>query len=419
MRLLRPFGHRDFALLWAGLTVSLLGDGIYFVALAWQVYELSNDPTALSLVGVAWTIPHVACLLLGGAASDRFERRRVMIVSSLGSALAIGAITVLVFADRLELWQLWGLVALHGASFAFFVPASTAIVPQIVRSDLLVEANSLRQFVRPLTLRLLGPAIGGVLIAAFGTGTAFLVDALSFAVAAVTIAFLRTRRPARGDESSAVATSFAREITEGLRFVRVQPWLLLSLVATGLWLFVTVGPTEVLIPFLVKNQIEAGADGLGIVFAAGGLGAIVGSLAMGHRGRTPHRPLIFIFVCWALSTFALAVLALGNVVWQAMVASFFLFGLASVGDIVWQTLLQRRVPGDLLGRVSSLDWLVSAGLVPISFALTGPIAAAIGAQETLFGAGAAGGTLLLAFLGFRTLRESARPEERQPAVRPA
>jgi MFS family permease len=418
VRLLRPLGNRDFALLWAGLTVSLLGDGIYFVALAWQVYELSNDPTALSLVGVAWTIPHVGCLLLGGAASDRFERRRVMMASSLGSALAIGAVTALVFADRLELWHLWGLVALHGASFAFFVPASTAIVPQIVRSDLLVEANSLRQFVRPLTLRLLGPAVGGVLIAAFGTGTAFLVDALSFAFAALAIGFLRTRGRAR-PQRSAGAASFAREITEGLRFIRVEAWLLLSLVATGLWLFVTVGPIEVLIPFLVKNQLDAGADGLGIVFAAGGLGAIVGSLAMGHRGRTPTRPLVFVFVCWALSTFALAALALGDVVWQAMVASFFLFGLASVGDIVWQTLLQRRVPGDLLGRVSSLDWLVSAGLVPISFALTGPVAAGIGAQETLFGAGAVGGTLLLAFLGFRTLRESARPEERHAAMRPA
>jgi len=128
---------------------------------------------------------------------------------------------------------------------------------------------------------------------------------------------------------------------------------------------------------------------------------------------------VAVYVTWALSTFALAWLALGNVVWQAMLASFFLFGLGSVGEIVWQTLLQRRVPGDLLGRVSSLDWFASAGLVPVSFALTGPVAAAAGAQETLLSAGIAGGALLLAFLAFPALRARGRPEEIRAAVRPA
>jgi MFS family permease len=417
VRLLQPLRNRDFALLWIGLTVSLLGDGVYFVALAWQVFELSNDPTALSLVGVAWTIPHLSCLLLSGAASDRFDRRRVMVISSVGSGLAIAAITVLVFADRLELWHLWGLVALHGASFAFFIPASTAIIPQVVSSELLVQANSLRQFVRPLTLRLLGPALGGVLVAAFGTGSAFLVDSLSFFAAAVAIALIRPHP--RMQQSAEAALSFGREIADGLRFVRAEAWLALSLLAAGLWLFLTVGPIEVLIPFLVKNEIGGGADGLGYIFAAGGAGAILGSLLMGQRQRLPGRPLVFVYGVWALSTFALASLALGDVVWQAMIASFFLFGLSAVGDIVWQTLLQRRVPGELLGRVSSLDWLVSAGLVPVSFALTGPVAAVLGAQDTLVGAGIAGGVLLLAFLAFPALRESARPDEAHPAARPA
>jgi MFS family permease len=414
VRLLRPLRSTDFALLWAALTVSLLGDGVYFIALAWQVYELSNDPTALSLVGVAWTIPHVGCLLLGGAASDRFDRRRIMIASSLGSGLAIGAITALVFADRLELWHLWGLVALHGASFAFFVPASTAIIPQIVPGELLVEANSLRQFVRPLTLRLLGPAIGGVLIAAFGTGTAFLVDALSFGVAAIALTFVRAHT--RAQRSPEHSSSFAHEVAAGFRFVSSQAWLALSLVAAGLWLFLTVGPIEVLIPFLVKNEIGGDADGLGLVFAAGGLGAIVGALLMGQRGRLPRRPLVFMYVAWGASTFAVACLAISSFLWQAMLASFFLFGLSGLGDIVWQTVLQRRVPGELLGRVSSLDWLVSAGLVPISFALTGPVAAGLGAEETLFAAGLAGGSLLLLFLAFPALRAPGQPDEVRQVV---
>ena len=406
-------------MLWAGITISLLGDGAYFVAVPWLVYQLANDPTALSLVGVAWTVPHLACLLLGGAASDRFDRRRVMIISSVGSGIAIGAIAALVFADRIELWHLWVLVALHGASFAFFVPASTAIVPQIVSRELLVEANSLRQFIRPLTLRLLGPALGGILVAAVGTGAAFLVDAISFGIAALAILLIRTKAQPEERASDQARTSFGQEIADGFRFVRGQSWLALSLIAAGMWLFVTVGPIEVLIPFLIKNEIGGGAKVLGFVLAAGGGGAILGALLFGQRGTLPGRPLVFLYVVWAISTFAVAFLAIANVAWQAMLASFFVFGLASVGGIVWQTLLQRRVPNELLGRVSSLDWLVSAGLVPLSFVLTGPIAATVGAERTLFASGLAGGTLMLLFLVFPTLREPGRPDETLPAPRPA
>lgn len=419
MRLLRPFRNRDFAFLWAGITISLLGDGAYFVAVPWLVYQLANDPTALSLVGVAWTVPHLGCLLLGGVASDRFDRRRVMLLSSLGSGLAIGAISLLVFTDRIELWHLWILVALHGASFAFFVPASTAIVPQVVSRELLVEANSLRQFMRPLTLRLLGPALGGILIAAFGTGAAFLVDAISFGVAAVAISLISKRPKVKAALAGGNPPPFRREVAEGFRFVRAHSWLGLSLVAAGLWLFVTIGPIEVLIPYLVKNEIGGGARALGLVFAAGGLGAILGSAVMAQRGTLPNRPLAFMYVAWALSTIAVACLAVGSFVWQAMLASFFIFGLSAVGDIVWQTLLQRRVPGELLGRVSSLDWLVSAGLVPVSFVLTGPVAALVGAERTLFAAGVAGAALLLLFLVFPSLRERGRPDELRPAGRGA
>src|SRR5919201_1976200 len=225
--MLRPFRSRDFTLLWAGMTVSLLGDGVYFVAIAWQVYQLSNEPTALSLVGVAWTVPHVSFLLVGGAVGDRFERRRVMLLANIVSGAAIAAIAGLSLAGALELWQIWLLVAVHGAAVAFFVPAAGAIVPEIVPPELLVEANSLRQFIRPLTLRLLGPALGGGLIAVFGTGEAFVFDSLSFAFAAGTLAFLSSRPPAKAAGASLEerGPSFFSEVVDGVRFVRGHAWL--------------------------------------------------------------------------------------------------------------------------------------------------------------------------------------------------
>lgn len=170
MRLLAPLRRRDFALLWTGMTVSLLGDGIYFVAIAWQAYALSNAPTALSLVGAAWTLPTVVFLLVGGAVSDRLERRFVLLVASAVEALAIGAIGVLSLTGELALWMLLVLVAIYGIGEAFFNPAFSAIVPNLVEAEEFTAASALDQFVRPLAVQLIGPAVGGVLVALLRPG---------------------------------------------------------------------------------------------------------------------------------------------------------------------------------------------------------------------------------------------------------
>jgi DHA3 family tetracycline resistance protein-like MFS transporter len=146
------------------MTVSFLGDGLYTVAIAWQVYSLSNAPTALAVVGVAWMLPQVLLLLLGGAISDRFERRLVLMLSDGIRGAAIATIGVLAVTGTLELWHLIVLVAVYGTGSALFLPSFTGIVRDVVPRDLLVEANSLDQFVRPLCVRLIGPAVGGVLI---------------------------------------------------------------------------------------------------------------------------------------------------------------------------------------------------------------------------------------------------------------
>ncbi len=181
MKLLRPLRERDFALLWAGMTVSLLGDGIFIVAEAWQVYDIENDPVALSLVGLAWTGGMTAFLLTGGIVSDRMERRKVLIAADLVRALVLAATGVLSLAGVLEIWHLVVLAVLYGAGEAFFGPAFGALVPEIVARGHLVEANSLEQLVRQASERLLGPAVGGFIVAAVGAGGAFLIDAGTFA----------------------------------------------------------------------------------------------------------------------------------------------------------------------------------------------------------------------------------------------
>ena len=179
--MLRVLRNRDFGLLWLGQAVSLVGDGIYLVAIAWLVLDISNEPTALGLVGLAWTLPMVAALLISGVLSDRFERRRLMITADLLRLVAIGTIAALALAETAELWQVIALVVVYGIGQALFQPAFSAVVPDVVPRDQLLQANAVRELMEPLGLRFAGPALGGLLIAVFGVGEAFVVDAAAAA----------------------------------------------------------------------------------------------------------------------------------------------------------------------------------------------------------------------------------------------
>jgi MFS family permease len=395
VRLFAPLAHRDYRLLVGGMSVSLLGDGLFLVALAWQVYALSNAPTALASVGIAMTIPTIVCLLIGGAVSDRYDRRLVMLGADTVRALALATLAFLSVTGELHLWQLMAVAVLYGAATAFFDPASDALVPQLLPADALAQANSLDQLIRPLALRLAGPAVGGVLVGALGVGWAFGLDAASFVVSAGTLlAMSPVRRPADPADAAA-AGSVRREVAAGLRYVRSHAWLWATLVSAAVAYLLFMGPTEVLVPFIVKNRLSDGAGALGLVFAAGGLGSLLCAIVIGQRGL-PRRSLTFMFIAWTLATLAIAGYGIAGQLWGLMLASVAFNTLETAGTIAWATAKQRLVPAHLLGRVSSLDWLISIGLLPVSFAITGPVSAALGTRTTLIGAGVLGAVVTFA-----------------------
>ena len=426
VNLLAPLRHRDFRLLWAGMTISLVGDGIFLVAMAWQAYELWNAPAALSLIGIGMTIPTIAFLLPAGILSDRLDRRSLMLYADTARALVIGALAVLSVTGHLTFWELVVIVALYGVGTAFFTPAFEAIVPDIVPATDLAAANSLDQFIRPIALRLAGPALGGVLVAGLGLGGAFAIDAASFLASAVAVFLLR---PPAHPRSEHVESSVGA-LKEGFVFVRRRVWLWGTLLSAAIAYLAFMGPAEVLLPYLVKNELNASASDLGFVFAAGGVGAILAALIMGQRGH-PTRDVTFMYATWTLATLAIAGYGLATASWQLMVACLLFNALETAGLIVWATIKQRHVPGSMLGRVSSLDWLISIGLLPLSFALTAPIAALIGVRATLIGAAVIGGVFTLAALflpGMRTIEGLAAEapagsdetrREAQPGHRPA
>jgi DHA3 family tetracycline resistance protein-like MFS transporter len=404
-RLLQPLQERDFALLTTGSVVSMLGDGFFTVALAWQVYEISNVPTALSIVGVAWTLPLILFVLLGGVFSDRYDRRWMMIGADLVRAAAIGLLGILSMAGVIELWHVVALIAFVGLGDAFFNPASTAIVPDLVREEQLPQANALQGLVRPLMTRLMGPALGGFVVAGLGPGAAFVVDGSSFLVSATAIALIGAR-PTRVVVAHGLRQTIA-EIGEGLAFVRRNPWCWATLLSAMFSLLVFIGPVQVLLPFLVKNELGLGPDALGAIFAVGGIGAIGAAVAIGQLG-IPRRRVTIMYAVWSGGVLLFAGYGLMTSLWQALIIGFGTAALFELGSIIWVTLLQTLVPRELLGRVSSLDWLVSTGLVPVSFALTGPVAALLGPGPTMVAAGLAGSLLMGALLFVPGVRDPER-----------
>lgn len=407
LKILSPLSLRDFRLLWTGMTISLFGDGIFYVALPWQVYQLSDAPTALAMVGIAMAVPQIALLLLGGVVSDRLDRRKVMMAADVIRGAALALLGVLSIYGSLQLWHVMLTAAVFGAGTAFFGPAFDAIVPELVPDELLPQANALDQFVRPAAWRMLGPAIGGFLIAAFGdrAGGAFLVDALTFVASVACLLAMRSRpgSSAAGREHG----SAWQEVGEGFRYVRSQTWLWGTLVAAAFAYLMFLGPTEVLLPWVVKYDMHASAASLGLILALGGVGSMAAALAMANR-ELPRQNMTFIYVVWTASTLSLTGYGLARFPWQAMVACFLFNALEGAGTIVWITTKQRLVPNRLLGRVSSLDWFISIGLLPVSYALTGPTAAAVGERATLIGAGVIGAAVTLAFLFLPGLRDVER-----------
>jgi DHA3 family tetracycline resistance protein-like MFS transporter len=315
----------------------------------------------------------------------------MLMADSLRALLLLGT-GALALSGKLVLWQLVVIVAFYGAGQAFFDPASDAILPEIVAPDQLGRANALEQVARPLTLRMLGPALGGLLVGTIGAGAAFMADGASFICSAATL-WLMASTPARA-QAPGVEGSTVRQVLEGFAYVRRHVWLWGTFASAGIAYLLFMGPAEVLLPFMVKHELHGSGFELGLVLGAGGLGSVACAVTI-MRGGLPSSSIIFIYSTWTLATLAVAGYGLATAVWQLMLASLAFNLLETGGTIVWVTLKQRLVPGRLLGRVSSLDWLISIGLLPLSFALTAPVSALIGVRATLVAAGVAGAAATL------------------------
>ena len=421
---LRPLRHRDFRLLWAGLAVSLAGSGLWLVALAWQVISLGGGPAQLSLVTALYSVGLLAFVLVGGVAADRLPQRLVMLAADLVRAAMLLVLGLLSLSGDLAIWHLavGGLVV--GAGESFFIPSYTAILPRLLPERELLAANGLEGTLRPLAQQAAGPALGGLAVAALSPGAAIFAGGLTYLFSAGCLLAMRVR-PARGAVKSGdpgVASIFA-DLREGYRYVRATSWLWATLLFALAAVFFVVGPLEVLLPFAIRDNLGGGAEEYGLALAAFGIGGAAGALAI-SSGRLPRRYLTVMILMWGLGSVPFAVVGMAGALWIVLIALFVVGATFSAATVIWGTLLQRRVPEALRGRVSSLDFFVSLGLMPVSMAVAGPAGAVFGLTAVFLVAGtlpaffAAAAILLPRLYRDELAHPLDRPSEKQVASGP-
>ena len=382
---LRPLRHRDFRLLWTGLAVSLIGSGLWLVALAWQVIELGGGPTELSLVTALYSVGLLAVVLVGGIAADRLPQRLVMLAADLVRAAILLVLGWLSLTGDLRIWHLAAGGLVVGAGEAFFIPSYTAILPHLLPESELLAANGLEGTLRPLAQQATGPVLGGVAVAALSPGVAILTGGLTYLVSAGCLLAMNVR-PAKGAPTAPGLASVFADLREGFGYVRRTSWLWATLLfALALVLFI-VGPLEVLLPFAIRDNLGGGADDYGLALAAFGVGGAAGALAISSR-RLPRRYLTVMILMWGLGSLPFAVVGVAEALWVMFAALFVVGATYSAAMVIWGTLLQRRVPDGLRGRVSSLDFFVSLALMPVSMAIAGPAGAAFGLAAVFLVAG--------------------------------
>lgn len=415
---LRPLRDREFRLLVTATLISVLGDGLMRVALPLLVLAITdNDPLAISFVGLAWMVGHAASLPIGGVASDRRDRRSIMIASDLIRAMAIGCMGLLGILGVLQLWQMVALGFSFGFANGFFNPSARSLTPDLVPEDDLAPANALLGFARPMQLWIVGPLLGGVLVGTAGPGTALVVDAATFVVSALVLARLPRRDPAVSGETR----SIGRDLREGLSYVGSHRWAAIWFTASALATLAFHGTFDVLVPTMLKtdlglNEAQAGWW-MAMIFAAGGVGALLASSTIG-RGGLPRRFMLQLYIAESLTLLGLAAFAYVSRLWHVLLVGLLVFGATVMSEIIAETNLQREVPRALLGRVISLSWFVAIGVAPISFALAGPLGRIYGPRPVLVAVGVFAGVTVLALSlapGARSPEWRRRPRDRAAA----
>jgi len=387
-RVLAPFKVREYRLLIAAVSISIFAEGMWAVVMALQVIELDNDPASLSLVATCLGAGLVAFVLVGGLAADRISQRAIIIAVETVNVIAVSTIAVLGLTGALRIWHMAVAAAALGIAAAFFFPAYSAILPRILPAEQLLAANGVEGVVRPVFQRAVGPAIAGLVIGATFPSAGAVVVAALFAIGLTLLVATRPAMKPAVHQPDQPRPQLLRDLREGFVFMVGTPWLLWTLLFASMFVLLVLGPIEVLLPFIAKQRFEEGARTFGFILAFFGVGSALGALAV-SSGRLPRRYLTVMMTMWSVGSIPLVIVGVTSS-FPLMAAATFVIGFTDgAGMVNWVTLLQRRVPTEMLGRVSSLDFFVSLAFMPVSFAIVGPLSKVVSMQTIFLVAGLA------------------------------
>ena len=392
----RVLRHRDFRFLFLGQSASAIGDQVVIVALALYITQRTGSPTDLGLVLAAQSLPLIGLVLFGGVWADRLPRHRIMTAADYARALLHGVLAASIVLGGASVAEMIVIEALFGAARAFFQPAYSGLLPQTIPDALVQDARALSSTTENLAI-LIGPALGAVMVLTVGAGAAFALDAATFLLSAELLRHIRPR--ARG--AAPQRETVMHELHAGWREVRSRTWVWATIAAFTVAVLCAYAQWYALAP-VVSRDLYGSAGVFGVLESVVGAGAVVGAL-LGIRWR-PRRPMVvglLLTLVWPLQSLAFAAAApLAVVVVLAFGAGlgFTLF------EVWWATALVRHIPPQALSRVSAYDWMGSLALLPLGFAIAGPLAGALGARTVLAVGAAAALVVLVLALAPRSTR---------------
>lgn len=374
-RFVRPLGHRDFRMLFSAVVLSIFGAGMWAVVMVYTVIDSGGGPVDLSIVAAANAVGLLACAIPGGIVADRVSRRLILRLVEVVNLVAMTSVAVAGLFGPVSIPHLAIAALALGCAAGFFFPAYSAILPRILPPAQLLAANGLEGAIRPALQQAAGPAVAGIVVASLvAPAHAAWVVVAAHALALLALLFVRPEpaTDAPPDHAASTTRGVFHDLREAVVFTVRTPWLLWTLLFATVWVLVWMGPEEVLLPFITADRFGDDPRWFGFLLAALGIGGVLGSIVVSSR-PLPRRYLTVMTVVWGFSTLPFIVVGLTQQYWLMLIACFAVgFGF-SYGNVIWGTLLQRRVPTHMLGRVSSLDFFVSLALMPVSMALAGPL----------------------------------------------
>ena len=365
------FASGSFRKLWAATTLSLFGDFFSYIALAWLVLQLTGSSLALGTVLVVQALPRAVLMAVGGALADRLSPRLTMLGSMALRATVVAPLALLVLTGRVQMWEVYAMAVVFGVVDAFFMPARQSILPKVVADHELEPGNAVLNVTAQISV-IIGPVLGGVIVAVFGTGWAFAGDAACFALGFLLILWLPAARRATAGAAHPDG-GLGGQIAAGFRYAWADVGLRVTLIVIAVVDFAANGALGVGLPTLAHGRFAAGATGFGILFGAWGVGATAGALGAGFLPPPKRFGWLIVGLCVWLG---MGITGVGLV--PALLPAALLMGFSGISTGVVNTYaiswLQRRTDPSMQGRVMSLVMLASMGLTPVAYAASGAIA---------------------------------------------